>query len=177
MNPSLDRSFPIGPFSRPARLEPAQVAAWIEDIARLPVDLRASLAALDPRLLDRPYREGGWTRRQVVQHLADSHTNSLVRFKWALTEPRPTIKAYDEKAWAELPDVAAVPLSSTLAYLEHLHGRWTTLLRALTPAQLAREFVHPDSGPIDLATNIGVYAWHGRHHLAHLVLPDVGAIR
>ncbi|HVS18409.1 MAG TPA: putative metal-dependent hydrolase [Planctomycetota bacterium] len=168
---TLDRRFPVGPFERPARVDAVQVARWIDEIADLPSALRATLDALEPRLLDVPYRAGGWTRRQVVQHLADSHTNSLVRFKWALTEERPTIKAYDERAWAELPDVASVPLSSTLDYLEHLHGRWVALLRALTPAQLAREFVHPASGPIDLATNVGGYAWHGRHHLAHLTLP------
>jgi hypothetical protein len=168
---AFDRRFPIGPFERPARVDGARIARWIDEIAALPRALRATLDALEPRLVDEPYRPGGWTRRQVVQHLADSHTNSLVRFKWTLTEERPTIKAYDERAWAELPDVTSVPLSSTLAYLEHLHDRWVALLRALTPAQLAREFVHPESGPIDLAANIGVYAWHGRHHLAHLTLP------
>lgn len=170
---SIDRRFPIGPFSAPADIDAALVAAWIDEIAALPRLLRTALAGFDPRRLDVPYRDGGWTRRQVVAHLADSHMNSLVRFKWALTEERPTIKAYDERAWAELPDVRVVPLLSTLAFLEHLHGRWTTLLRALTPADLQREFVHPESGPIRLARNIGVYAWHGRHHLAHLTLPDL----
>ena len=104
--------------------------------------------------------------------MADSHTNSLVRFKWALTEERPTIKAYDEVAWAELADVRDVPLDTALAFLDALHARWVALLRSLSPADLQREFVHPVSGPVRLDVNVGVYAWHGRHHLAHLLLPD-----
>ncbi len=105
--------------------------------------------------------------RQVVHHLADSHLNSLVRFKWTLTEDRPTIKAYFEDRWAELADYAE-PLDVTLDFLDALHRRWVVLLRSLSSQDLEREFVHPDSGPVKLAVNVGIYAWHGRHHLAHV---------
>ena len=128
-----ERQFPIGPFQAPDPITPAHVAAWLAEIAEFPAQLRATLAALDPTLLERPYRPGGWTRRQVVQQ---------------------------------------VPLATALDFLDALHARWVTLLHALTPADLQREFVHPDSGPVELATNVGIYAWHGRHHLAHLTLPE-----
>ena len=118
--------------------------------------------------LDTPYRPGGWTVRQVVHHVPDSHLNSLVRFKWALTEDRPTIKAYDEKGWAALPDYQVIPIAHSLDLLESLHVRWVGLLRNLSWTQLQREFVHPESGPVSLAETIGAYAWHGQHHLAHI---------
>ena len=139
----------------------------IVHVEQLPARLRAVVEPLTDAQLDTPYRPDGWTVRQVVHHLADSHLNSLVRFKWALTEERPTIKAYYEERWAELADYAA-PLELALAWLDTLHARWVVLLRALTPDQLAREFVHPDSGPTRLDVNVGIYAWHGRHHLAHV---------
>jgi hypothetical protein len=160
--------YPIGRFVPPSAAEPARVRAWIAQIAALPRDLRAAVEPLDARQLDTPYRPGGWSGRQVVQHLADSHMNSVIRFKWALTEERPLIKAYFEERWAELPDVRAVPVSVALDLLDSLHARWVGLLSALGTAELAREFVHPQSGPISLGANVGVYAWHGRHHLAHI---------
>ena len=165
--PTADPRYPIGEFLPPDPVTHDQVAAWIDDIAALPADLRRTVSALTGGQLDTPYRPGGWTVRQVVHHLPDSHMNSLVRFKWALTEDRPVIKAYDEKGWAGLPD-ARGPIGPSLDLLDALHRRWAVLLRSLTWAQLQREFVHPESGPIALAVNVGAYAWHGRHHLAHV---------
>lgn len=171
MTPDIEAlRYPIGRFAAPLVVEPVHVRTWISQIAELPRELRDSVASLDPSLLEVRYRPGGWTVRQVVQHVADSHMNSVIRFKWALTEERPLIKSYFEERWAELPDYSAVPLSVTLDLLDALHARWVGLLSALGPVDLAREFVHPQSGPISLATNIGVYAWHGKHHLAHVRL-------
>ncbi len=119
--------------------------------------------------LDRPYRPGGWTARQVIHHVPDSHANAYVRFKWALTEDAPRIKAYDEAAWADLPDSRA-PVSGSLDLLEALHARWVGLMRTMSPDDWARTFVHPVSGEARLDRTAGMYAWHGRHHLAHLSL-------
>ena len=163
----LDLRYPVGRFSAPDPITPDQVAIWIDDIAALPADLRRTVARLTDAQLDTPYRPDGWTVRQVIHHLPDSHMNSLIRFKWALTEDRPAIKAYDEKGWAVLPDSRA-PIAGSLDLLDALHGRWVSLLRGLSQAQLQREFVHPESGPATLAVTVGSYAWHGRHHLAHI---------
>ena len=162
-----DLRYPIGEFSPLDPVEREQVDAWVDDIAALPADLRRTVSALSDGQLDTPYRPAGWTVRQVVHHLPDSHMNSLVRFKWALTEDRPTIKAYDEKGWAVLPD-SREPIAGALDLLDALHHRWVSLLRGLSRAQLQREFVHPESGPATLAITVGSYAWHGRHHLAHI---------
>ena len=162
-----DLRYPIGEFSAPGTVPQDQVDAWIDDIAALPGDLRRTVATLRDDQFDTPYRPDGWTVRQVVHHLPDSHMNSLIRFKWALTEDRPTIKAYDEKGWAVLPD-SRDPIAGSLDLLDALHGRWLSLLRGLSRAQLQREFVHPESGPATLAVTVGSYAWHGRHHLAHI---------
>lgn len=162
-----DLQYPIGQFSPAEPVTQVQVNAWIDDIAELPACLRRSVAALTDEQLDTPYRPDGWTVRQVVHHIADSHMNSVVRFKWALTEDRPMIKAYDEQRWAELPDCRE-PVAPSLDLLDALHGRWASLLRGLDWPQLQREFVHPDSGPATLAVTVGSYAWHGRHHLAHV---------
>lgn len=159
--------YPIGLFSPPDPVTPAHVDAWVAEIEVLPTDLRRTVAPLTDRQLDTPYRPSGWTVRQVVHHLADSHMNSCVRFKWALTEDRPTIKTYDEQGWAELPDYRG-PIAVSLDLLDALHRRWARLLRGLDGSQLRREFVHPDTGPVVLAETVGVYAWHGRHHLAHI---------
>ena len=165
--PTLDLRYPIGEFSPPDPLEREQVDAWTDDIAALPADLKRTVSALTDHQLDTPYRPHGWTVRQVVHHLPDSHMNSLIRFKWALTEDRPTIKAYDEKGWAALPD-SREPIAGSLDLLDALHRRWVSLLRGLRGAQLQREFVHPESGPATLAVTVGSYAWHGRHHLTHI---------
>ena len=162
-----DLRYPIGEFSPPDTVTQDQVDDWIDDVDALPGDLRRTVSALSDDQLDTPYRPGGWTVRQVVHHLPDSHMNSLIRFKWALTEERPLIKAYDEKGWAGLPDSLA-PIGDSLDLLDALHRRWVSLLRALSRAQLQREFVHPESGPATLAATVGSYAWHGRHHLAHV---------
>ena len=162
-----DLRYPIGRYAPPEAITERRVADWIDEIAALPADLRRSVAPLTDDQLDTPYRPGGWTVRQVVHHLFDSHLQSYARFKWTLTEDRPTIKAYDEKAWAELPD-AGGPVGLSLDALEALHARWEELLRRLSWAQFQLEFVHPKAGPIPLARNVGLYAWHGRHHLAHI---------
>ena len=165
--PTPDLRYPIGEFSPPRDIQRDRIDAWIDDIAALPTDLRRTVAPLSDVQLDTPYRPGGWTVRQLVHHLPDSHLNSLIRCKWALTEDRPSIKAYDEKAWALLPDCRE-PVDVSLDLLEALHRRWVGLLRALSGTELQREFVHPDSGPTTLAETVGAYAWHGRHHLAHI---------
>ena len=164
---TADLRYPIGEFSPPDTVPQDRVDAWIDDIAALPADLGRTVSALRDDQLDTPYRPGGWTVRQVVHHLPDSHMNSLIRFKWALTEDRPTIKAYDEKGWAMLPDNRE-PIAGSLDLLDSLHRRWVALLRRLSTDQLQREFVHPESGPATLAITVGSYAWHGRHHLAHI---------
>lgn len=162
-----DLRYPIGRFTLEGEVTPDRVAAWIADIAALPDDLRRTVSPLTDGRLDTPYRPGGWTVRQVVHHLADSHMNSYIRFKLALTEDRPVIKSYDEKRWAELAD-SREPVASSLDLLASLHRRWVELLRSLNREQLQREFVHPESGASRLAVMVGAYAWHGRHHLAHI---------
>ena len=166
----MDPRYPIGSFVAPDSISDDQVATWIERIESLPERLIDVVEALPLDRLAQPYREGGWTRAQVVHHLADSHMNSMTRFRWALTEATPVIKAYDEAAWADLADYSA-PIGPSLDLLRALHARWVTLLRSLDAGQLARSFIHPESGEtIVLRSNIGIYAWHGDHHLAHLEL-------
>jgi len=160
--------YPIGRFEPPSRIGEGQIERWINDIEALPADLRGTVKGLTDAQLDTPYRPGGWTIRQVIHHLPDSHMNSFIRFKWTLTEDRPEIKAYFEDRWAELPDYSATPVSSSLDLLVALHQRWVALLRSLTRQDLERIFIHPESGPANLAETIGSYAWHGRHHLAHI---------
>ena len=160
--------YPIGRFVPPAAPGADEVNAWIDDIRTLPARLRALVEPFTDAQLDTPYRPDGWTARQVVHHVADSHVNSFVRFKWALTEDAPVIKAYFEERWALLPDTLHAPVSLSLDLLDALHARWCVLLEGLGPEQLERTFLHPDSGPVRLDANIGIYAWHGRHHLAHV---------
>ena len=164
----MDLRYPIGRFEPPDPITGADVARWIDEIEALPDEMRRAVAGLTDEQLDPPYRPGGWTLRQVVHHVPDSHLNSYVRFKWALTEDEPTIKTYEEARWAELADYRTVPISISLDFLTLLHRKWSALLRALTPEQWSRRFVHPEWGKIDLATTAGQYAWHGRHHLAHI---------
>ena len=164
-----DLRFPIGEFEAPESIDAAQIAAWIDDIARLPEQLRTLVAGFDERQLATRYREGGWTVAQVVHHLADSHLNSYVRFKLALTEDRPTIRPYDEAAWGELPDAGEVDVSVSLDLVHALHTRWVRMLRAMQPGDWDRELFHPEGGrTIALRENAGLYSWHGRHHLAHI---------
>ncbi|WP_127585129.1 YfiT family bacillithiol transferase [Paenibacillus koleovorans] len=163
-----DLRFPIGRFQWEGDISQQQSNRWMEEIEAAPAQLRAAVAGLSEEQLDTPYRPDGWTVRQVVHHLADSHLNSYTRFKLALTEPNPTIKPYREERWAELPD-SRLPVEVSLTLLESLHIRWASLLRTLTREELALTFAHPESGnTIRLNWNVGLYAWHGRHHIAHI---------
>ena len=163
-----DLRFPAGPFRMEDEVTIDECRRLVEEIAAAPARLRGAVAGLTPGQLDTPYRPGGWTVRQVVHHVPDSHLNSYVRFKLALTEDGPTIKPYDEARWAELPDSRETPLEVSLGLLDALHGRWVTLLRALSPADLERTFRHPEMGVVPLRKNVALYAWHGRHHVAHI---------
>ena len=160
--------YPIGKFEYEGEITDEDVARWIDQIETSPQQVRAAVENLSDEQLDTPYRPGGWTVRQVVHHIGDSHMNSLVRFKWALTEDEPAIKAYDQVGWAELADYRDVPIDTALTFLEALHVRLVALLRSLDSDDLARRFIHPELGLVTLAWNIGLYAWHGRHHLAHI---------
>ena len=165
---TADPRYPIGPF-RPTEAPTAeQRAAWIGEIAILPAHLRETVEGMDDAALDTPYREGGWTVRQVVHHLPDSHLQAYVRFKLALTEEAPTIRPYDEAAWARLPDAVA-PVADSLDLLDALHRRWVALLETMDEAAFHRTYVHPEHGRVfTLETALALYAWHGRHHLAHV---------
>ncbi|WP_046174187.1 YfiT family bacillithiol transferase [Domibacillus indicus] len=163
----MNEQFPIGLFNWTGPITKQETDQWIQEIRELPAQLRRTAAPLTDEQLDTPYRSGGWTVRQVVHHLADSHMNAYIRFKLALTEETPMIKPYEEGAWAKLPD-SRMPVETSLALLEPLHERWTWLLSGLTEEELEKVFIHPDSGRVTVGENIGMYAWHGRHHLAHI---------
>jgi uncharacterized damage-inducible protein DinB len=163
-----DLRFPVGKFVPVADPDSAQLRAWLTMIEETPARLREAVAGLTAAQLDTPYREGGWTVRQVIHHVADSHMQSYSRFRFALTEHEPTIKPYDEAAWAELPDARTAPVEISLALLDALHHRWMILLRSLDAAALGKVFVHPAMGPMPLSKTIQLYAWHGRHHTAHI---------
>lgn len=165
---SEDPRFPIGRFQELANPSTEQRAAWIDQIRGLPAELRAAVQGLDDGQLDAPYREGGWTVRQVAHHLPDSHLNAYVRFRLALTEEEPTIRPYDEGRWAELSDARRAPVELSLSLLEALHARWVMLLEAMGTDDFARRLIHPESGPQTLDRVLQLYAWHGRHHLAHI---------
>jgi len=160
--------YPVGGFQRPEQLTPEHRQACIGTIAETPARLKAAVAGLTPAQLDTPYRPGGWTVRQVVHHLPDSHMNSYVRCRLALTEEEPTIKPYDEARWAELADAKTSPIEPSLLLLENLHERWVLLLRSLTAKDWARKFRHPELGTMTLEQNLALYDWHGRHHVAHI---------
>ena len=163
-----DLRYPVGEFVGPQDIRAQDLAAWIAELERLPTDLRHEVADLNDAQLDTPYRPGGWSVRQVVHHLPDSHLNSYQRYRLALTEDNPTIKPYDEAAWAELPDARQAPIGPSLQLLEALHERWVLLLRSLSGEQWGRTFQHPERGQVRLDTTIAMYAWHCRHHLAHI---------
>ena len=160
--------YPIGRFEPPSQVDQDQIESWISDIEALPGDLRRTVRGLTETQLDTPFRPGGWTIRQVIHHLPDSHINSFIRFKLALTEDRPEIKPYFEDRWAELADYSEAPVAASLDLLDGLHRRWVALLRSLTEQDLERTFIHPESGLVNLPETIGSYAWHGQHHLAHI---------
>jgi hypothetical protein len=163
-----DLSYPIGKFKYDGPFSEAQKQEALRDIAETPARLRASVKGLSEAQLDTPYRPGGWTVRQVVHHLPDSHMNSYVRFKLALTEQEPTIKPYAEDRWAELADSKATPIEVSLTLLDSLHDRWMRLLRSLSAEDWKKTFRHPDMGLMPLERNLGLYSWHGRHHVAHI---------
>ncbi|MDQ6829247.1 MAG: putative metal-dependent hydrolase [Gemmatimonadota bacterium] len=163
-----DLRFPIGKFAVPAAYTPELRAGFIDDIARTPAKLRAAVAGLSDAQLETPYRPDGWTVRQVVHHVPDSHLNAFVRFKLGLTEDEPTIKPYAEDRWAELVDGRTGPIEPSLTLLEALHVRWSTLLRAMTPQDFARQINHPESGKAPLDRFLALYSWHGKHHVAHI---------
>jgi hypothetical protein len=161
--------YPIGPFAIEGEITDQQRGHWIAEIAALPAELRTAVAGLGEEQLDTPYRPGGWTVRQVVHHVPDSHLNAYTRFKLALTEETPTIRPYDEAGWAELADSRTTPLEVSLSLLQALHGRWVHLLRSMTAHDFARGFVHPEHGRAStLERTLAMYAWHGRHHVAHV---------
>jgi hypothetical protein len=165
----MDPRYPVG------RFDPENDAALpeaIATIAALPRELQKAVARLTMKQVDTPYRDAGWTARQVVHHLADSHLNCYVRFRLAMTEQAPTIKPYDEKAWAELADARNGPLDMSIALIEGLHARWVALMRSMTPDDFQRTYVHPERGAMTLERTARLYAWHCRHHLAHIALSE-----
>jgi uncharacterized damage-inducible protein DinB len=189
-----DDRYPIGKFAPPSKIDAAQREIWIAEIAALPGTFRAALDGLNDDQLDTPYREGGWSLRQVAHHVPDSHLNAYIRFKWTLTEDFPTIKAYDEAAWAKLPDVENTPIETSLQMLAALHSRWAVLLENMSDEDFKRGFIHPEflagAAPVSNADTmelmrsstsadlppyvmqlnkvVGLYAWHGKHHTAHI---------
>ncbi|HEX4749437.1 MAG TPA: bacillithiol transferase BstA [Bryobacteraceae bacterium] len=163
-----DLRYPTGRYTPPAEISASQRDEWIEQIAAAPANLRQAVEDLSDQQLDRPYRVGGWTSRQITHHLPDSHLNAYVRFRLALTEDTPIIKPYEESRWATLPDAKSAPIQSSLDLLEALHHRWVLLLTALSGADYGRTFRHPELGEISLDWTLGLYAWHGRHHTAQI---------
>jgi hypothetical protein len=163
-----DLRFPIGKFDMPATVTSETRRGWIHDIAQAPALLRAAVYGLSEQQLDTSYRPGGWTVRQVVHHLPDSHMNAYVRFKLALTEDEPLVKTYMEDKWAELPEARTAPVEISLSLLETLHRRWQIQLEAMPERDFERAFKHPDLGLVKLERSLGIYAWHGRHHVAHI---------
>jgi hypothetical protein len=164
----MDYRYPIGKFQKPAVTTPELCKRYIEIIENLPQSLRNAVQGLTDEQLDTPYREGGWTIRQVVHHLADSHLNSYTRFRLALTEESPVICTYDERKWAELNDAKYSPIHSSLAILDGIHHRWSLLLHSFTPSDWRKTFVHPESGEMTLDMTMALYAWHSDHHVAHI---------
>jgi DinB superfamily len=190
----ISDSYPIGKFVPPSEITKEQREIWIDEIAALPQQFREALNDLNDDQLDTPYREGGWTLRQVAHHVPDSHLNAYIRFKWALTEDFPTIKAYEEADWAKLPDTEQTPIETSLQLLTALHERWVILLKNMSDADFQRAYLHPEFLPENFAMSdkatldiekmkaagplpnyifllekvLGLYAWHGKHHTAHI---------
>ena len=161
--------YPIGRCSYPQSTTAEERRGWIADLAEAPARMRVAIEGLTPAQLETPYRPGGWTVRQVVHHVPESHMNAYIRFKLALTEDEPTIKPYDEAAWAKLPDVQSTPVEVSLIMLEALHGRWVRLLQSMSEADFARTFRHPEIGTMALGSYLAGYSWHCRHHVAHII--------
>ena len=164
----MDLSYPIGKFQPPQTIASQMRAGYIADIAAAPELLREAVRGLNDDQLDTPYRPEGWTVRQVVHHVADSHMHSNIRMRFALAAEQPTILPYAENVWARFPDARDLPVEVSLVLLENLHHRWVALLKSLTDADFARAFRHPELGLVRLDTNTALYAWHGKHHTAHI---------
>ncbi len=164
----MDLRYPVGPFDFAGMLSNEQRQTSIDQIAATPEKMRAAVNGLSEEQLNTPYRPEGWTVRQVVHHVPESHMNSYVRFKLAVTEEEPTIKPYFEDRWARLDDANQAPIELSLDLLEALHRRWTWFLRSLTATDFQRTFRHPELGTVSLDKNLALYAWHGRHHVAHI---------
>jgi uncharacterized damage-inducible protein DinB len=163
-----DLRYPIGKLSRNSALTPDERASAIDAIATAPANLAQAVNGLNDAQLDTPYRPGGWTVRQLVHHVADSHINAYTRFRFGLTEDNPTIKPYEEAVWADLVDARTLPVSVSLLLLQALHERWVALLRGVPPDSFARTMQHPENGPTTIDGLLTTYAWHGRHHTAHV---------
>ncbi len=160
--------YPIGRFKIDGYITREMISGFIDEIANAPDELKEAVKNLSESQLDTPYRPGGWTVRQVVHHLPDSHMNSYIRFKLALTENSPQIKPYDEAEWAKLKDSTDTPIRVSLELLDALHKRWAVLLKSLSPNDLKKTFYHPERGEVSLDNTIALYAWHGKHHIAHI---------
>lgn len=161
--------YPIGKFHCPKEISQNQISDWIEVLEAFPKRLETSTSRLSAEQLDTPYRPGGWTVRQLVHHIADSHHHSYTRFKWALTEDEPLIKAYEEKEWSSLFDARTAPIQLSLTYITALHAKLVYLLKGLSADDLKRYFLHPEGNTVvTVAENIGKYAWHSNHHFAHI---------
>lgn len=165
-----DPRYPIGTFQHGGDVSRAQRDEWVRVIATAPQQYRAAVDGLSDAQLDTRYREGGWTIRQVVHHVADSHINSYVRYRLALTEDNPTIKPYAEDRWAELADARMAGVAVSLNLIESIHARWVMLLESMSEEDWGRSFLHPERGTVRLDATAGLYAWHCRHHLAHITL-------
>jgi len=163
-----DPRYPIGKFRFDGPLNDDQRRNALDDIANTPADLRLAVNGLSEAQFDTPYRPEGWTVRQVVHHVPDSHMNAYIRFKLALTEDEPTIKPYEQQLWADLADTRETPIEVSLTQLDSLHDRWLRLMRSLTREDWKRTFRHPELGIVSLERNLALYAWHGRHHVGHV---------
>ena len=164
-----DLKYPIGHFNCPKEITKAHITEWISALETLPKRLEMLVRDFSHKQLETPYRPNGWTVRQVVHHIADSHHHSYTRFKWALTENQPVIKAYEEKDWSNLFDARTAPIELSLIYIKALHAKLVYLLRGLSPEEMKSFYIHPDGKiKVSVAENIGKYAWHGNHHYAHI---------
>lgn len=165
---TTDPRYPIGNFSFDGTLTPDQKKQYLHDIEQTPARMRTAVSGLSDQQLNTPYREGGWTVRQVTHHVPDSHMNAYIRFKLALTEDEPTIRPYMEDRWAELPESKQAPVELSLNLLDNLHQRWTMVLKNISEADWKRNFKHPEMGLMSLEKTLALYSWHGRHHTAHV---------
>jgi len=163
-----DLRYPIGKWPRNPAADASTCAPMIQQIAAAPAALAAAVKGLTDAQLDTPYRDGGWTPRQIVHHIADSHMNAYIRFKLCMTEDQPTVKPYNEKLWAETIDGKTAPIAVSLSLIDTLHNRWVQFLRSIDPGAYGRTVVHPENGPMSLIEMLQLYSWHGRHHTAHI---------